>query len=133
MRAGVRPGRQIQLVKIQYIPYLLSNNINTELILEKPLFEHIFINRETKEVGGDIAGIEELRETGVYTVTRDINVLPQGRLKITPGVILKFEASVGMMVSGELIAEGDNQGGQMPEVLSDTSHTSDTSTSAQLW
>lgn len=121
------------LAKIQYIPYLLSNNINTELILEKPLFEHIFINRETKEVGGDIAGIEELRETGVYTVTRDINVLPQGRLKITPGVILKFEASVGMMVSGELIAEGDNQGGQMPEVLSDTSHTSDTSTSAQLW
>ena len=100
------------LAKIQYIPYLLSNNINTELILEKPLFEHIFINRETKEVGGDIAGIEELRETGVYTVTRDINVLPQGRLKITPGVILKFEASVGMMVSGELIAEGDNQGGQ---------------------
>ena len=100
------------LAKIQYIPYLLSNNINTELVLEKPLFEHIFINRETKEVGGDIAGIEELRETGVYTVTRDINVLPNGRLKITPGVVLKFEASVGMMVSGELIAEGDNQGGQ---------------------
>ena len=100
------------LAKIQYIPYLLSNNINTELVLEKPLFEHLFINRDTKEVGGDIAGIEELRDTGVYTVTRDINVLPNGRLKITPGVVLKFEPSVGMMVSGELIAEGDNQGGQ---------------------
>ena len=100
------------LAKIEYLPYLLSNNINTELVLEKPLFEHLFINRETKEVGGDIAGIEELRETGVYTVTRDINVLPNGRLKITPGVVLKFLPSVGMMVSGELIAEGDNQGGQ---------------------
>ena len=57
-------------------------------------------------------GVEELREEGVWTVRRDINVRPTGRLKITPGVTLKFEHSVGMMVSGELIAEGDNSGGQ---------------------
>ena len=31
------------LAKIAYIPYLLSNNINTELVLERPLFEHQFI------------------------------------------------------------------------------------------
>ena len=43
-------------------------------------------------------GVEELREEGVWTVRRDINVRPTGRLKITPGVTLKFEHSVGMMV-----------------------------------
>ena len=100
------------LAKISYIPYLLSNNINTELVLERPLFEHQFIDRVNKEVGGDVAGVEELREEGIWTVRRDINVRPSGRLKITPGVILKFEHSVGIMVSGELIAEGDNSGGQ---------------------
>ena len=100
------------LAKISYIPYLLSNNINTELVLERPLFEHQFINSSSREVGGDVSGVEELRENGVYIVRRDINVRPSGRLKITPGVTLVFEHSVGMMVSGELIAEGDLQGGQ---------------------
>lgn len=100
------------IAKIKYIPYLLSNNINTELVLERPLFEPRFINPETREVGGDVSGVEELRENGIYYVKRDINVRPSGRLKITPGVTLQFEHSVGMMVSGELIAEGDNQGGQ---------------------
>ena len=38
------------LAKISYIPYLLSNNINTELVLERPLFEHQFIDRVKKEV-----------------------------------------------------------------------------------
>ena len=108
------------LAKISYIPYLLSNNINTELVLERPLFEHQFINRQTKEVGGDVSGVEELRDSGVYIVRRDINVRPSGRLKITPGVTLKFEHSVGMMVSGELIAEGDNSGGQPVLTLLDT-------------
>jgi hypothetical protein len=34
-----------------------------------------------------------------------------GRLKITPGVTLKFEHSIGMMIAGEIIAEGDLKGG----------------------
>jgi len=108
------------LAKISYIPYLLSNNINTELLLERPLFEHIFINPKTREIGGDVSGVEELRDNGVYFVRRDINVRPSGRLKITPGVTLKFEHSVGMMVSGELIAEGDLQGGQPVLTLLET-------------
>lgn len=43
-------------------------------------------------------GVEELREEGVWTVRRDINVRPTGRLKITPGVTLKFEHSVGKSI-----------------------------------
>ncbi len=101
------------LAKIAYVPYLLSNNINTELVLERPEWEPEFmLDRDAREVGGEVTGVEELREDGVYIVRRDINVRPNGRLKITPGVTLKFEHSIGMMVSGELIAEGDLQGGQ---------------------
>ncbi len=108
------------LAKINYAPYLLSENINTELVLERPEWEHIFINEDTREVGGEVTGVEELRNDGVYFVRRDINVRPGGRLKITPGVTLKFEHSIGMMVSGELIAEGDLQGGQPTMTLLET-------------
>ena len=97
------------LAKISYVPYLLSNNINTELVLERPEWEPDFVDPETREVGGEVTGVEELRDDGVYFVRRDINVRPNGRLKITPGVTLKFEHSIGMMVSGEIIAEGDLQ------------------------
>jgi hypothetical protein len=34
-------------------------------------------------------------------------------LKITPGVTLKFEHSIGMMIAGEIIAEGDLKGGEL--------------------
>ncbi|CAB4069302.1 Protein bark beetle [Lepeophtheirus salmonis] len=85
------------LAKIDYVPYLLSNNINTELVLERPEWEPQFINSETKEVGGDVTGVEELRSDGVYI----------------------FETSVGMMIAGELIAEGDLQGGQPLLTLSE--------------
>lgn len=100
------------LAKINYVPYLLSNNINTELVLERPEWEPLFADPGSREVGGEVTGVEELRSDGVYFVRRDINVRPGGRLKITPGVTLKFEHSIGMMVSGELIAEGDLQGGR---------------------
>ena len=100
------------LAKIAYIPYLLANNINTELALERPEWEPVFADSQTREVGGEVTGVEELREDGVYIVRRDINVRPGGRLKITPGVTLKFEHSIGMMIAGEIIAEGDLKGGK---------------------
>ena len=100
------------LAMISYVPYLLANNINTELVLERPEWEPVFADDDTREVGGEVTGVEELRSDGVYYVRRDINVRPGGRLKVTPGVTLKFEHSIGMMVSGELIAEGDLQGNQ---------------------
>ena len=59
---------------------------------DKILMTHYCIYRE---VGGEVTGVEELRADGVYFVRRDINVRPGGRLKITPGVTLKFEHSIG--------------------------------------
>ncbi len=64
------------LAKIAYIPYLLANNINTELALERPEWEPVFADSQTREVGGEVTGVEELREDGVYIVRRDINVRP---------------------------------------------------------
>ena len=66
-----------------------SNGIQSNNII---LMTHYCIYRE---VGGEVTGVEELRADGVYFVRRDINVLPGGRLKITPGVTLKFEHSIG--------------------------------------
>ena len=68
------------LAKINYIPYLLSPNINTELVLERPEWEHVFDSADaasvedgnTREVGGEVTGVEELRADGVYFVRRDI-------------------------------------------------------------
>ena len=53
------------LAKISYIPYLLSNNINTELVLERPLFEHQFIDRVNKEVGITIVKSKMKSETSL--------------------------------------------------------------------
>ena len=53
------------LAKISYIPYLLSNNINTELVLERPLFEHQFIDRVNKEVRITIVKREMKSETSL--------------------------------------------------------------------
>ena len=53
------------LAKISYIPYLLSNNINTELVLERPLFEHQFIDRVNKEVRVTIVKSKMKSETSL--------------------------------------------------------------------
>ena len=58
------------LAKIKYVPYLLANNINTELVLERPEWEPVFADSETREVGGEVTGVEELRSDGVYFVRR---------------------------------------------------------------
>ena len=42
-----------------------------------------------------------------------VTIFTGGRLKITPGVTLKFEHSIGMMIAGEIIAEGDLKGGKI--------------------
>ncbi len=47
-----------------------------------------------------------------YLLIKRINLFKGGRLKITPGVTLKFEHSIGMMIAGEIIAEGDLKGGK---------------------
>ena len=53
------------------------------------------------------------------------NFFTGGRLKITPGVTLKFEHSIGMMIAGEIIAEGDLKGGTtwLLNLLQDLWHT----------
>ena len=63
----------------------MSPNINTELVLERPEWEHVFSpitagggggmdesESGSREVGGEVSGVEELRSDGVYFVRRDI-------------------------------------------------------------
>ena len=53
---------------------------------------------------------------------KQVFLIVGGRLKITPGVTLKFEHSIGMMIAGEIIAEGDLKGGEawLSETQQDT-------------
>ena len=48
---------------------------------------------------------------------KQVFLIVGGRLKITPGVTLKFEHSIGMMIAGEIIAEGDLKGGDQTHFL----------------
>lgn len=94
------------LAKIEYLPYLLhSSNPAANTVVERPQFIPRFLEDESKRVGGEVEGLEVL-PAGEYTVERDINVRPGGKLILQPGVTLKFPPAVGMMVAGKLDAKG---------------------------
>ncbi|KAK0090170.1 hypothetical protein PV325_002595 [Microctonus aethiopoides] len=95
------------LAKIRYLPYLLHNsNPAANAIIPHTTFVASFIRPGTNLVGGEVDGLEIL-STGEYTVERDINIRPGGKLILQPGVTLKFPPAVGMMVAGILDARGN--------------------------
>ncbi|XP_063235879.1 protein bark beetle isoform X2 [Bacillus rossius redtenbacheri] len=94
------------LARIQYLPFLLhSSNPGDTRVVATPLYVPQFHAAGSGVVGGEVDGVETLR-AGEYTVERDINVRPGGRLTIQPGVTLRFPPSIGMMVAGKLDARG---------------------------
>lgn len=94
------------LAKIEYLPYLLHNsNPGANTIIAYPTYVPRFFNEGSDRVGGEVDG-QEILPTGVYTVDRDINVRPGGKLMLQPGVVLNFAPSVGIMVAGKLEARG---------------------------
>lgn len=94
------------LAKIEYMPYLLHNsNPGANTIMSIPQFVPRFYVDGADTVGGEVDG-QEILPTGTYTVDRDINIRPGGKLILHPGVVLNFAPSVGMMVSGKLEARG---------------------------
>ncbi|XP_054741886.1 protein bark beetle isoform X1 [Anastrepha obliqua] len=99
-------NNRYNLAKIQYIPYLLhsSNPGSTTMITMSTLVPR-FSQEGSDLIGGEIDG-QEILSSGTYRVTKDINIRPGGKLTLQPGVTLKFEPSVGMMVAGKLEARG---------------------------
>nr|XP_003703916.1 PREDICTED: uncharacterized protein LOC100876764 [Megachile rotundata] len=94
------------LAKIEYLPYLLhSSNPGANTIITNPTFVPRFVTPGTNLVGGEVDGLEFLN-AGEYIVERDINVRPDGKLILHPGVTLRFPPAVGMMVAGKLDARG---------------------------
>lgn len=94
------------LAKIEYIPYLLhkSNPGTTTIITISTLVPRFFVEG-SDIIGGEVDG-QEIIPAGTYTVTKDINIRPGGKLTLHPGVTLNFVPSVGMMVAGKLEARG---------------------------
>ncbi|XP_055636056.1 protein bark beetle isoform X2 [Toxorhynchites rutilus septentrionalis] len=94
------------LAKIEYFPYLLHHsNPGTQTIAQYAKFVPFFYKEGSDRIGGEVDG-QEILPSGSYTVERDINVRPGGKLIINSGVILNFAPSVGMMVTGKLEARG---------------------------
>ncbi|XP_034471844.1 protein bark beetle [Drosophila innubila] len=94
------------LAKINYIPYLLhsSNPGSTAMITVSTVVPRFF-HEGSDVIGGEVDG-QDMVPAGTYTVTKDINIRPGGKLILQPGTTLRFEPSVGMMVAGKLEARG---------------------------
>ncbi|XP_046801135.1 protein bark beetle isoform X1 [Lucilia cuprina] len=94
------------LAKIEYIPYLLhSSNPGSTTVISISTFVPRFYSEGSEYIGGEVDG-QEMIPAGTYTVNKDINIRPGGKLILQPGVTLQFEPSVGMMVAGKLEARG---------------------------
>ncbi|XP_049825562.1 protein bark beetle isoform X2 [Aethina tumida] len=94
------------LAKIKYIPYLLHNsNPLTTRVMEQSLHVPRFFKEGTNVIGGEVEG-EETIVKGEYVVDKDINIRPNGKLTIEPGVVIKFPPSIGMLIGGRLEANG---------------------------
>ncbi|XP_054714634.1 protein bark beetle-like [Uloborus diversus] len=99
------------LARIEFLPFLTlrSDLDTTTAISDMHERDKILRFRNDFEIGGEVPGVEYLRR-GTYVVKRDIYVHPgTGRLNIDPGVVLKFERSIGMMVQGALFAESESE------------------------
>lgn len=95
------------LARVAYKPFLLHDtNFDTDSVSNMQDFVPSFVTPGSREIGGEVTGQEELVDPGIYHVTRDIVIHPTGRLTVAFGVTLRFEHSLGMMVGGELAAEG---------------------------
>ena len=97
------------LARIAFKPFLLHDtNFETDAESNQQDFVPSFVTAGSREIGGEVTGQEELIDPGVYHVTRDIVIHPTGRLTVAFGVTLRFEHTLGMLVGGELVAEGSN-------------------------
>ena len=95
------------LARVSFKPFLLHDtNFDTDAESNLQDFVPTFVTPGSREIGGEVTGQEELIDPGVYHVTRDIVVHPTGRLTVAFGVTLRFDHSLGMMIGGELVAEG---------------------------
>ena len=94
------------LAYIRYHPVLRYDDLYGEYVTDEQRPEEIAFSRGDK-LGGRLAEKFETdpRRTK-YIVDRDISVLPEGTLIIKPGTTLEFENSLGMLISGEVKAEG---------------------------
>lgn len=96
------------LAKIEYLPYLLHNsNPAATQINYNAMFVPQFYIQGSNTVGGEVDGTEVLKP-GEYTVERDINIRPGGKLILQPGVKLNFPPAIGIMIAGKLDARGNS-------------------------
>ncbi|KAH8259932.1 hypothetical protein KR038_005318 [Drosophila bunnanda] len=82
------------LAKINYIPYLLhsSNPGSTAMITVSTVVPRFF-HEGSDVIGGEVDG-QDMVPAGTYTVTKDINIRPGGKLILSPGTILNVRCTL---------------------------------------
>ncbi|CAH0560148.1 unnamed protein product [Brassicogethes aeneus] len=86
-----------------YLPYLINDEFEASLSLTYKKNTTIDLNN----LGGRISENIELRNKGSpYIIRSDITIMPNTIFTIYPGVVMEFDANVGILVLGSLIAKG---------------------------
>ena len=91
------------LAEIKYHPVLRTDDLYWPEVTDEERPKEVDFNRGDK-LGGRLAYHFTTNPSISYTVDRDIAILPEGRLTVTPGTTLQFENSLGMLVEGVLDA-----------------------------
>ncbi|GIY58670.1 protein bark beetle [Caerostris darwini] len=88
-------------------PYLGSSNIDSEVIRFNNRDQLVFIDGQ---IGGRLYNNLKLsRRAEPYIVSSDLTVMHGATLFIDPGVVLEFYPSVGILVLGDLVAQGTKE------------------------
>ncbi|CAM1311440.1 Uncharacterised protein g5687 [Pycnogonum litorale] len=94
------------LAKVKFLRYLLiGTDLETTLVSNLIHDEKVLEFRNGQTIGGKVRGNVRL-ERGDYVVKSDIYVDSGSHLYLDPGVTMKFDQSVGMMVQGRLESVG---------------------------
>ena len=105
------------LAKIQYHPALKYGDLSWHATTHEERPHEIEFSRPGNRLGGRlpwIATADNFRHHRTFTtepgetyyVDRDITVLPDGVLDISPGTVLEFENGIGMLIQGYFTAVG---------------------------
>ena len=122
-------SNRYDLAYLKYHPVLMQPDLQWHATTHENLEKEVAFLRPGNRLGGRLPwfrerGIKTLEfrtDPITYIVDRDITILPEGHLIITPGTTFEFENSIGMLVQGFLEASGRENEKIMFTLKNDTS------------
>ena len=94
------------LAMIKYYPALRYDRLYENYLILKAPPKNTFMHKDI--LGGEL-NTHLVLERKRYRVVKDIYIEPEGRLDIPPGTVLEFDNSIGMVIYGTLVADGQQE------------------------